>query len=571
MSQDLQYICHRKGSLAGTKRKNHKYVARVLLKKASGGKGNKYQYFYDMESYKAYLKGQKTPIESKSKNKNADNDKTSSILSKFKFTVSKKQLKDNVLKGKKSLNKVVGRTIKSIEKASDKTKAKISKETKEIYKDVKKSVKAVSKDVKKSVKEVSRDVKKSVKKLDLSKSMKEISKDVKKSKNKVDKFLSSDKLKTKLNKTTKEISKEIKMGKSKVDKILDKSSDKTEKITKALSKNIKSPEVIKKGKENVNKQINKTTSEFAIAIPAKWVDAAAKLVSDIIESAGNKIEKLVDKITNKEPDEYKHKIMLPNGEYEYFMSDDEYEDYQERLEYQKNEPDFMKDIPDISHNDVFTKFEDQEKINEVYDPWDIASSTNCGNCSAAYELRRRGYDVEAKLNDGESYNGRGDRFYDYFENAEVLCVYGDGETHVSNEEFIRKVWDDDYTDRDCRKNKKDVDFFNNEQRYSAKTIEKAIKANNPPGSRGMIDVDWKGGSGHSIIYEVNKDGSVTIRDSQTYDEYDLTELARDVARVRLCRTDNLQLKEDILNAVQPNTNKERKYYADGDYVYDYRG
>ena len=230
----------------------------------------------------------------------------------------------------------------------------------------------------------------------------------------------------------------------------------------------------------------------------------------------------------------------------------------------------MKDVPDISHNDVFTKFEDQEQINESYDPWDMSGNTNqnCSNCSAAYELRRRGYDVEAKMNGGEdNYNGRGDRFYDYFEDAEVLYVYGDGSTRTVNEEFTRKVWSDEATEKDCYDNWDDYMYYVDEQNYSAKSIEKAIKANNPPGSRGMIDVDWKSGSAHSIVYEVDTNGKVTIRDSQTYDEYSLDELSGDVSRIRICRTDNLELKEDILNAVQPNEKRKRTYYVDKGYVH----
>ena len=82
----------------------------------------------------------------------------------------------------------------------------------------------------------------------------------------------------------------------------------------------------------------------------------------------------------------------------------------------------------------------------------------------------------------------------------------------------------------------------------------------------MIDVDWKSGGAHSIVYEVDKNGKVTIRDSQTYDEYTLDELSSEVSRIRICRTDNLELKEDILHAVQPNENKKRKYYADKGFI-----
>lgn len=531
MSNETQYICHRTSSLSGTERKNHKYVARVLIKKGSGGKPNQYQYFYDNKSYQKYLNSQKKTLsDTKTFTKTTNKDKASEVLSKFKVTVSKKQVKDNVSKGKDSLSKLIVKATKSINKAADKTKDKVSKTTKEISKDVKKSV------------------------------------------DKVENKLSSDKLNKTLNKTTKEISKEVKMGKTKVDKMLDRAADKVEKLSNKPVSSLKSSKEVAKGKEHVKKQIDKRENGLAVIVPARWIDAAAKFVSDVVYKASNKIEKMVDKITDKDSKESGYAVTLPNGKSKYFKNESEYEDYQERLEYQKNEPDFMKDVPDISHNDVFTKFEDQEKINEEYDPWDMSGNTNqnCCNCSVAYELRRRGYDVEAKTNGGEEdYNGRGDRFYDYFEDAEVLYVYGDGKTRTVDEEFTRKVWDNKITDRDCEANPNDYLYYIEEQRYSAKSIEKAITSNNPPGSRGMIDVDWKNGGAHSIVYEVDKNGKVTIRDSQTYDEYSLDELSSDVSRIRICRTDNLELKEDILHAVQPNEDKKRKYYLDKGYAHYY--
>jgi hypothetical protein len=112
-------------------------------------------------------------------------------------------------------------------------------------------------------------------------------------------------------------------------------------------------------------------------------------------------------------------VNLPNGTNKKLSSKDEVEDYNERIEYQKNEPPFMKKVPDIPENVVYEKKEDMEKINEEYDPYDDSRSMNCGNCSAAYELRRRGYDVEAKEYD-EDYNGLGSRVYEYFEDAVMM-------------------------------------------------------------------------------------------------------------------------------------------------------
>lgn len=275
-------------------------------------------------------------------------------------------------------------------------------------------------------------------------------------------------------------------------------------------------------------------------------------------------------ISSKEKKDHKYiaKVKLSNGKYRYFYDQNEYDAYLNRLKYQKNEPDFMKKVKNIDSNDILTRDENMDKVNEAYDPYNSATSENCANCSAAYELRMRGYDVEAKAVDVK-YNNRGDRFYDYFENAEVLCVYGDGSTHTANEKYVRKLWGDGTSLWDDWTNKEDSDYYKNKQSYSSKSLEKAIKDNNPPGSRGMIDVDWKSGGAHSIVYEVDNSGKVTIRDSQTYDKYDVSELANKVGRVRICRTDNLQVKPSIKNAVETNTDKEREYYVDKDQLQYY--
>lgn len=340
-----------------------------------------------------------------------------------------------------------------------------------------------------------------------------------------------------------------------VSNILDKTFDGKSK-TKAQAK----------GKKKADKILDKykdlPSNDFFLLIDKR-------LITRAIQFIGKLFTKKRDEEKKQKP-KYIAKVQLPNGKYRYFYKQEEYDAYQKRLKYQQNEPDFMKKVKDISDNKVYTAKEDMNKVNETYSPYEEETSTNCANCSAAYELRRRGYDVEAKANGGkDDYNGRGDRVYDYFEGAELLAVYGDGSTLSHNEEFMKKAWDNKITWRDKRKYKDDYNFFIEDQSYTPQSIEKAITNNNPPGSRGFIDVDWKAGSAHSIVYEVDNKGKVTIRDSQTYDEYSLDELAREVKRVRIARTDNLQLKESILDAVVTNVDNKREYYVDKNRAYWY--
>lgn len=309
-----------------------------------------------------------------------------------------------------------------------------------------------------------------------------------------------------------------------------------------------------KGKTFVNKYKNQPVNSLGLIIPTSMVRKAFSFVKNTISKIGINF--------GKKNHKYVEKITLANGKTRYFYSKDEYEDYLERVKYQKNEPSFMKKIKDIANDVIFNKHEDMEKVNEDYNPYDEGTSTNCGNCSVAYELRRRGYDVEAKPKDA-SYNGTGYRVYDYFENAELIGVNGDGSTVSCTEKFTKKVWNEGSVSKmDYLTNRDEAEFWTTTQKYTAKSLEKAILDNNPPGSRGFIDVNWTAGGAHSIVYEVTTDKKVIIRDSQVYDEYGLEELAKNVSHVKIARTDNLKLKENILDAVQVNEDDDRSYYVD---------
>lgn len=328
------------------------------------------------------------------------------------------------------------------------------------------------------------------------------------------------------------------------------------KYSDAVNKQIKNKSETAKKYTKAKKDFKKTPlGFFKITMPEKFDKG-----KDWIKKKFGKDTEVKTKKTGTEK-----KVKLPNGKTKVFQKIDEYKDYLKRLVYQKTEPEFMKKIPKIGKNKIFNAKEDMNKVNETYNPYNDRTSQNCANCSAAYELRRRGYDVEAKERDSE-YNGTGYRLYDYFKNADVLCVNGDGSTFSQNKKWARKAWSEGYSKSDRKKYPDDYDFTESYQSYSADTITKAITKNNPPGSRGMIDVEWKFGGAHSIVYEVSDKGKVTIRDAQTYDEYSVDELANQIKKVRICRTDNLQLKKGILDAVVPNEDNERNYYMDKDEI-----
>ena len=66
------YLIHR-----SDERKDHKYIARIRLKKQT--KNKKYRYFYDLDSYKAYIKKQDVDKVKKVNEKEQIKDKKSKI------------------------------------------------------------------------------------------------------------------------------------------------------------------------------------------------------------------------------------------------------------------------------------------------------------------------------------------------------------------------------------------------------------------------------------------------------------------------------------------------------------
>lgn len=138
-----------------------------------------------------------------------------------------------------------------------------------------------------------------------------------------------------------------------------------------------------------------------------------------------------------------------------------------------------KDMEEVNEN--LHMYGDEDKDGNGYpDKYDMYGySNNCAYCTLAYDMRQRGYDVEASSVSQTTANTE-DVIESWYEGGEF--------THT------------DSTD--------------------VKDIEKEILKNNEEGSRGQFCVYWAGGGGHSVSYEV-KNGEVIIRDCQTNDEYKL--------------------------------------------------
>ena len=246
-----------------------------------------------------------------------------------------------------------------------------------------------------------------------------------------------------------------------------------------------------------------------------------------------------NKVTTKPLKGHKYiaKVKISDGSYRYFYDQDEYDAYLKKKEYQKDSPSFMdefKKTPVIETSEealakinphvdwsysqykyasnlpkeVQKKLAKSGKVNQKTVGDLNAYDMNCMNCTTAYELRRRGYDVEAGA--WRESNTRYASLENWYEGVKIKTV------------------------------------------EKPKNLIKAIKNDNPPGSRGNLMVQWNNGGGHSMAYEVDSKGKVHILDPQTNSVVDEHKLPDLISYAHYARTDNLKLKEGVLDTVAPN-------------------
>ena len=247
-----------------------------------------------------------------------------------------------------------------------------------------------------------------------------------------------------------------------------------------------------------------------------------------------------------------------NGKVRYFYTQDDLDAYMRRKNYQNNEPDFMKSVKESK--DYYTAEEDSVLVNPNYDPFDSDENYeyNCAECTAIYELRRRGYDVESNGVSGAVYTD------DPEEKLELALTYNTDrrfDTMYKNAKIERPKATDDPDDT---------------YRELMKIFDK-----HPPNSRGDISVAWSSGGGHSMAWEKDSNGEVHIIDTQcsyvsksmgpVRTEVDLRDLCSEIDNspgntdgvdkeygvlyknitkkqpvTEITRTDNLELKPGIL-------------------------
>ena len=168
---------------------------------------------------------------------------------------------------------------------------------------------------------------------------------------------------------------------------------------------------------------------------------------------------------------------------------------------------------------VMTPKDDMAACNRQYSKGGVYKN-NCISCALAYDMRRRGYDVEsAPIDTTSAVNGSLSVQLDFYKGEKLEIFEVPKDPDVAAKQFSNRILK--YGD----------------------------------GSRGMLRIRWKNGDGHAAVWEVD-DGSVVIRDPQNNTIVDLSDYMSRAKTFYYFRTDNLELTNKAFRFVQNRLNEE---------------
>ena len=179
-----------------------------------------------------------------------------------------------------------------------------------------------------------------------------------------------------------------------------------------------------------------------------------------------------------------------NGEWRYWRDD-------------KNHSEEM--MPELNQKQVaMTLDADMTACNPKYSKGGVYKN-NCISCALAYDLRRRGYDVEAvPIDTTSAINGSLPVQLGFYKGEKLETFDVPSDNNVAMKQFSDRILK--YGD----------------------------------GSRGLLRIRWKNGDGHAAIWEVSGD-TVVIRDPQNNTIVNLLDYVRRAKTFYYFRTDNLEL------------------------------
>lgn len=181
---------------------------------------------------------------------------------------------------------------------------------------------------------------------------------------------------------------------------------------------------------------------------------------------------------------------------------------------------FDKMLPTLSRKQVSTTSDvDMAVCNPKYSKGGVYKN-NCISCALAYDLRRRGYDIEAASIDTTSaVNGSLPVQLGFYKGEKLKMFEVPNNPDVAVRQLTKYLLG--YGD----------------------------------GSRGILRIRWKNGDGHAAVWEVDN-GSVVVRDPQNNTFVDLSDYMRRAKTFYYFRTDNLDPTEKVTRFVKNRQNKE---------------
>ena len=186
-------------------------------------------------------------------------------------------------------------------------------------------------------------------------------------------------------------------------------------------------------------------------------------------------------------------------------------------------------LPDLSLKTKATTLdEDMEAVNPIYHTNNKSLfDENCGACTIAYDLRRRGYDVAAV--DEDAYRKSGgtlNDLVDCYDNAKLIDM-----SYIARKYNISEKSSTGHPTKEL-----------------VSCMEKEMLSEGD-GARGNFLTVWSLGGGHSISWEV-ENGEIVYRDCQTNEKVELDKWLGMSDEFYYFRTDNLTPNERIEDYVQ---------------------
>lgn len=207
-------------------------------------------------------------------------------------------------------------------------------------------------------------------------------------------------------------------------------------------------------------------------------------------------------------------------------------------------------------------------VNPSYGTSMIGGVFNCRNCATAFELRRRGYDVEARRRDDGSNAGGAEK---YFKNGKFKVLKND----FDNDDFFNTKYIEPSGPfvTKAAKNSYEKEYWSKLDKYHKKAYDNLCSEllKQGRGARGIVVIGWQADDYdmtkrtsffHAFNYEVRDE--VEFYDSQSSDResieysYGFSYEYADPRDYSYMRTDDLELSNKVGEAVVSKSKSDRK-------------